>query len=66
MRTHSISSSKKGSPPYTVTLGGEEGDTCECKAFQFCQAEPPTCKHITEARRIEDEQTEGGQPPEGD
>jgi len=45
-----IPSSKKGDLPYTVTLGGENGDTCECKAFEFSTADPATCKHIAQAK----------------
>jgi hypothetical protein len=52
MDTFSIPSSKPQDPPYTVTLGGPEGDTCECKAFHFCTDEVPTCKHIKQARAI--------------
>jgi hypothetical protein len=50
MKTIPIPSSKKGAPPYTVTLDGEEGDSCECKAFEFSTQDPPTCKHIATAK----------------
>jgi hypothetical protein len=55
MKRVQIPSSKKGGEPYTVTLEGENGDACECKAFQYSQADPATCKHIIEAKRQRDE-----------
>jgi hypothetical protein len=55
MSEHKIDSSKKGDLPYTVILDGPEGNTCECKAFEYSTADPATCKHIKEATRQRDE-----------
>jgi hypothetical protein len=55
MSEYKIESSKQGELPYTVVLDGPEGNTCECKAFEFSTQSPPTCKHIKTATAQRDE-----------
>ena len=52
MTAITIASSNPKAPGYEVQLDGPEGPTCECKAFEYSTAEPPTCKHITKAREL--------------